>query len=365
MLRLFRKIRQRFFINKKFSQYLLYAIGEIVLIVLGIMIALQLDNYNEQKKQEAEMVQSLKELKLELESNISRSHGILQFYSNRDSLIRQHLCHSISREDVINDIGTHWDLGTMRFTLALDREVMDKILLNLENLPDELEHFKSGLRWLDGAYEEMEGNNTRLLEITDAEGDYRARNNSWNHEMWRWDDRPFDEDLKKQVLDYILDNSHYQNHLHQIWSLVARNTVPDILRLRQVMISHLEIISDFLDSTGQHTFQLPDEFRYDLSEVTGTYRVWSKPLGDGQDNVELGEYILFEEEGRLMTYTRFDPKLQKNIQSDQKVEWVALGPKTVISPSAWFMHLVQGDTTGSALEYAGCNNRNLYFTKID
>lgn len=47
MIRFFRQIRQRLFTANKFSKYLLYALGEILLVVLGILIALQLDNWNE------------------------------------------------------------------------------------------------------------------------------------------------------------------------------------------------------------------------------------------------------------------------------------------------------------------------------
>jgi hypothetical protein len=48
MLRFFRQIRQRLLpiaigTNNKFSKYLLYAIGEILLVVIGILIALQID----------------------------------------------------------------------------------------------------------------------------------------------------------------------------------------------------------------------------------------------------------------------------------------------------------------------------------
>ena len=363
MLRFFRQIRQRLLTENKVSRYLLYAIGEIFLIVLGIMIALQLDNSNEQRKEEAEMVQSLKELTLELESNIKSSHNILYFYNNRDSLIRQHLCHSITREELSDQWETHWDLGTMRYTVSLGREVFDKVLANLEKIPVELEHLKPGLRWLDGAYKEMQGNNNNLLEITDAEGNYRAQNNSWNHELWIRG-QPLEAGLKTKVLNYLLDNSHYQNHLQRLWSQISRNTVPDILGLRLELIYQLEMITNFLEPGQSFTYGLPEDFRFDLSGLTGTYRVWSKSFdGEGQE-IEMGNYILFEEEGRLFSFTRFDPQRQTNVQSDEKVEWLVLDPKTVISPTAWFMHLINKDSAYTALEYAGCNNRNLYFTKI-
>ena len=52
MIKFFRKIRERLLIENKFSKYVIYAIGEIVLVVIGILIALQINNWNENKKQE-------------------------------------------------------------------------------------------------------------------------------------------------------------------------------------------------------------------------------------------------------------------------------------------------------------------------
>lgn len=50
MMKLFRKIRQRLLSENKFSKYLIYAIGEILLVVIGILIALQINIWNENKK---------------------------------------------------------------------------------------------------------------------------------------------------------------------------------------------------------------------------------------------------------------------------------------------------------------------------
>ena len=47
MIKFFRKIRQRMITENKFSKYLLYAVGEIVLVVIGILIALQVNNQNQ------------------------------------------------------------------------------------------------------------------------------------------------------------------------------------------------------------------------------------------------------------------------------------------------------------------------------
>jgi hypothetical protein len=50
MIKFFRKIRQKMLTENKFSKYLIYAIGEIILVVIGILIALQINNWNEARK---------------------------------------------------------------------------------------------------------------------------------------------------------------------------------------------------------------------------------------------------------------------------------------------------------------------------
>ena len=70
MIKFFRKIRQRLLAENRFSKYLLYAIGEIMLVVIGILIALQVNNLNERNKlfkQEEEILLLLDE---ELHDNL-------------------------------------------------------------------------------------------------------------------------------------------------------------------------------------------------------------------------------------------------------------------------------------------------------
>jgi len=49
MIKFFRRIRQKLLSENKFSKYFIYAIGEIVLVVIGILIALSINNWNQQR----------------------------------------------------------------------------------------------------------------------------------------------------------------------------------------------------------------------------------------------------------------------------------------------------------------------------
>lgn len=70
MIKFFRQIRQTMIKENKLSKYLLYAIGEIILVVIGILIALQINNANEEKKQRQKEVKYLRNIRNDLKINI-------------------------------------------------------------------------------------------------------------------------------------------------------------------------------------------------------------------------------------------------------------------------------------------------------
>ena len=70
MIKFFRKIRQKTLTENKFGKYLTYAIGEIVLVVIGILIALAINNNNEENKNIEQEQVILKQLKADYKSNL-------------------------------------------------------------------------------------------------------------------------------------------------------------------------------------------------------------------------------------------------------------------------------------------------------
>lgn len=66
MIKLFRNIRQNLINQGKTTKYLKYAIGEIILVVVGILIALQINNWNELRKSQNEELNLLADIKSNL-----------------------------------------------------------------------------------------------------------------------------------------------------------------------------------------------------------------------------------------------------------------------------------------------------------
>jgi hypothetical protein len=71
MIKFFRNIRQKLIVQGNTSKYFKYAIGEIVLVVIGILIALQINNWNEQRKNRNEEQALYKTLISSLDSDLA------------------------------------------------------------------------------------------------------------------------------------------------------------------------------------------------------------------------------------------------------------------------------------------------------
>lgn len=83
MIKFFRKIRQNLLMENKTGKYFKYAIGEIILVVIGILIALSINNWNEHRNEKNQ----LKEYLLAIKKNIKNDIIVL----NKDAIFRDTL----------------------------------------------------------------------------------------------------------------------------------------------------------------------------------------------------------------------------------------------------------------------------------
>ena len=85
---MFRKLRRSFFLPGKVRTYCAYAIGEIVLIMIGIFLALQLNNWNEERKERIEERTILIRIVEELKVNLALAKNMKDHnFQKRDALL--------------------------------------------------------------------------------------------------------------------------------------------------------------------------------------------------------------------------------------------------------------------------------------
>lgn len=82
MIKFFRHIRQSMINQNRTKKYLLYAIGEIILVVIGILIALQINNWNANRIQNKKEAIYLNNIKRDLLEQIEAIEGQMQYEQN-------------------------------------------------------------------------------------------------------------------------------------------------------------------------------------------------------------------------------------------------------------------------------------------
>ncbi|MEM9076757.1 MAG: hypothetical protein AAGC43_06950 [Bacteroidota bacterium] len=140
MIKFFRRIRQKLLQENRFTQYLLYAVGEIVLVVIGILIAIKINAYNTQQDDMATIKNQLENVALELESNIAlleetieKSEAIIN--SSRALVTIISLQEDVSSQKLSEIIGQSFApvLNYQPSTVILNEMILSGSLVNLKN----------------------------------------------------------------------------------------------------------------------------------------------------------------------------------------------------------------------------------------
>ena len=132
--------------ENKFSKYLLYAIGEIFLVVIGILIAVGINSFYNASQNEAKIKAILTQVQQDLKTDILDSKRIFNVYIEKDSLFRKIMDDSISFEMYkANPYRLPIDGNYVSFSTKTSG--YNRFIDNLENLPEKynclLPHFNS------------------------------------------------------------------------------------------------------------------------------------------------------------------------------------------------------------------------------
>jgi len=95
MLKIFRKIRQKLLDENKIGSYFKYAIGEIFLVVIGILIALSINNWNETRKK----IESERDLMISLKKELILNSALLDSSLNHNKKYGTGAIHLLEKID--------------------------------------------------------------------------------------------------------------------------------------------------------------------------------------------------------------------------------------------------------------------------
>ncbi|WP_296705810.1 DUF6090 family protein [Algoriphagus sp.] len=151
MISFFRKIRQKLLKANSITRYLAYALGEILLVVIGILIALQVNNWNESRKEDAAQIKLLTNFMVDLTAD---SVLLKDYESDLSTVTKTHKELYLARKGVISapeienpqlirgsiryhsiTLSNHPNIGTQVMDDEIRNEILDyyQFLARVEN----------------------------------------------------------------------------------------------------------------------------------------------------------------------------------------------------------------------------------------
>ena len=99
MLKIFNKVRRNLLSKNKFSGYLLYALGEVLLVMIGILLAVQVNNWNERRKQRSEFTSALRAISTDLAMDTIQATGLIEYYEENQKQSARIINQEINKEN--------------------------------------------------------------------------------------------------------------------------------------------------------------------------------------------------------------------------------------------------------------------------
>jgi len=206
----FRRIRQKLANDNQFLKYSRYAIGEIVLVVVGILIALSINNWNEERSNLLRFEKILKELRRDLETDIIDSEDILKNGRDIDSLSNLVLSQNISKKEYLEKGSRNLFWVGLQFTPFDYQKTAFKKIENFQGVVPE--KYDSIIKSINHYYNDLGQLHNdvyfSLREQIKDRHDYLANNTNWYYLMR--EGKTTDE-----MIDFYHSNPIYKNWISQ------------------------------------------------------------------------------------------------------------------------------------------------------
>tara|TARA_R110001632_G_scaffold43376_6_gene110052 strand:+ start:55494 stop:56207 length:714 start_codon:yes stop_codon:yes gene_type:complete len=219
-MKLFRKSRSKLIKNEGVFKYLIYAFGEILLVVLGILIAVYLNNWNEERKEAKELENILSIIKDDLENDIKEAKEVIQFEEGKNNLYQRFFDEDLIAKDYKENI---------RYR---------RLIFGFK----EISFNKRGFELLNNYKNSLEISNdvliTLILElysdrIEEVHADNALRNLDFeiNYKYWKnqdWWSNYIREEIDDKFIDYALTSQDYKNRVASWHFITFKAFIPEL-----------------------------------------------------------------------------------------------------------------------------------------
>ncbi len=291
MIKFFRHIRKRLLTENKFSKYLLYAIGEILLVVIGILLALNINNNNQQQINDAKITSILKEIQQDLVIDVERSILIFDRFIKDNSVADSIISNKSTRNDYRFGNKKGHILGYLysNFDFVINTSGYDNLMQNIDNVP---EKYQPILKDLKNLYVTINSNievfNSRLRETV-------YKNIDYNHNQHSWALQARKGIVTDEAINYYLNDPHYKNMVY-VYMQDRANTCKASQIYRFKALETYIKIQELIESTDSIPKTLGLEPKTDtfFNSVVGTYKIrdstlagWNKEIKISYEGKEL------------------------------------------------------------------------------
>lgn len=268
MIKFFRKIRQQLLSENKFSKYLLYAIGEIILVVIGILIALQINNNNQKKQNKQKVNQLLRKIQSDISQNITTINNEARFVYFQDSIIYLVLNKKLTESDYRNDNGNLYQLILKHNGISIKTSGYDNLMRVSEIIP---EAYGSTVERLNILHNDFYNNIQQSHELVNN----RLRKNfDILHQNFSWFGVKNFKEISDEQINFLLNSNEYQSLVSLYHSALVHNYTKANIRYAMGAIDIYKEIDQILGKTENYQTKL--SIQIDSSKI-GHYK---KTFGD-------------------------------------------------------------------------------------
>jgi hypothetical protein len=226
--------------KNKTGKYLKYAVGEILLVVIGILIALSINNWNEERKDIERTNRLLENVQKELLTNIKETDEATAANRETDSLIYKVL----NKKVTYDDLKSNWRLANIiygRYRVDISEDAFKNLMDFDGKIPKELDSIFLRLKEAHGPdWVSIHDNNKLLDDIVISNNKEIENNKKW------FADRTYFRKIPDDMIEYQLNDTIYRNRVAN-YSNITGNHFYRTRLYRKKALSIYEEISDYLD----------------------------------------------------------------------------------------------------------------------